>query len=122
MKVMIVDDEEDITRLTGIVFEINGHETIKAYSGEECLRILEKGEKPDVIVLDIMMPGTSGYDICKKIKSDERFNGTPIVILSAKSEPKEIEEGLRAGATGYITKPFDPDTLVRQVEGYAKVK
>jgi CheY-like chemotaxis protein len=120
MRIMIVDDEADITNLTGIIFELYGHETIKTYSSEECLKKLEEGKRPDVILLDVMMPEISGYDVCRRIKSDSRLNTIPVIILSAKIKEEDIAEGYRAGADGYITKPFDPDVLVRQVIGYVK--
>jgi CheY-like chemotaxis protein len=115
---MIVDDEADIVRLTGIIFEINNHKTTKVSSGDECLKKLYSGTVPDIILLDLMMPGISGYETCRKIKSDEKFRDIPVVILSAKSADKDIKEAYNEGADGYISKPFEPNDLLKKIENY----
>jgi DNA-binding response OmpR family regulator len=120
MKVMVVDDEIDIAKLTSIIFDLHGFETIKATSGEECLKKLNEGIVPDVIVLDVMMPGIGGFETCRKIKSDERFRRIPIVILSARVHAKDINEGMAAGADDYLTKPFNPQELVDLIKMHAK--
>jgi CheY-like chemotaxis protein len=121
MHVMVVDDEADIVRLNSIIFEIHNHKTTKASSGGECLKKLDEGARPDVILLDVMMPGINGLDTCKRIKADERFKHIPVVILSAKTESAEVEKGIQAGAADYLIKPIDPYELLKKVENYASV-
>jgi len=117
IKVMIVDDEENIVKVVQIALELANYEVIEAFSGEECLDKLQKnGIKPDLILLDIMMPGISGYEACKKIKMDEKLKNIKVVMLTAKGQKGDAEEGLKSGADDYIIKPFDPYELIEQVK------
>ncbi|HMB01937.1 MAG TPA: response regulator [Spirochaetota bacterium] len=115
-KVMIVDDEPDIVKIVKMSLELANYGIIEANSGEECLEKLEKGEMPDLILLDIMMPGLSGYEVCEKIRKNEKYNEIKIVMLTAKGQKGDAEEGLKAGADDYIIKPFDPYELIEQVK------
>jgi two-component system chemotaxis sensor kinase CheA len=117
---MVVDDEADIIKLTATVFELHNHMTTRTASGTECLEQLEAGTRPDVILMDIMMPELNGFETCLKIKADPRFKSIPVVILSAKPKNEVYEKGMLSGASGYISKPFDPYDLVRQVEAVYK--
>ncbi|HDT15748.1 MAG TPA: response regulator [Firmicutes bacterium] len=116
IKVMAVDDEPDIVKILKISLELANYEIIEAYSGEECLEKLEKGERPALILLDIMMPGISGYETCEKIRKNRDLKGVKIVMLTAKGQKGDAEEGLNAGADDYIIKPFDPYELLEQVK------
>jgi len=120
MHIMVVDDEDDIVRLTSTIFELYNHKTTRANSGNECLEKLNAGFIPDVILLDLMMPGISGYETCRMIKADQRFNKIPVIIFSAKTGKDDIAEAYKLGADGYITKPFDPLDLVKQIEKSVK--
>lgn len=114
--VMAVDDEPDIVKILKISLELANYEVLEAYSGEECLEKLAKGPKPALILLDIMMPGLSGYEVCEKIRKDTKYNGIKIVMLTAKGQKGDAEEGLKVGADDYIIKPFDPYELIEQVK------
>jgi two-component system alkaline phosphatase synthesis response regulator PhoP len=116
IKVMVVDDEPDIVKIVKISLELANYEPIEAGSGEECLEKLEKGEKPALILLDIMMPGLSGFEVCEKIRKNDGLKGIKIVMLTAKGQKGDAEEGLKAGADDYIIKPFDPYELIEQVK------
>ncbi len=117
IKVMIVDDEENIVKVVKIALELANYEVIEALSGEECLDKLQKDNiRPDLILLDIMMPGISGYEACKKIKMDEKLKNIKVVMLTAKGQKGDAEEGLKCGADDYIIKPFDPYELIEQVK------
>ena len=120
MHIMVVDDEDDIVRLTSTIFELYNHKTTRAGSGNECLEKLNAGIVPDIILLDLMMPGISGYEICRMIKADQRFNKIPVIIFSAKTGKDDIAQAYALGADGYITKPFDPLELVKQLEMHVK--
>jgi two-component system, OmpR family, alkaline phosphatase synthesis response regulator PhoP len=116
IKVMVVDDEPDIVKIVKISLELANYEAIEVYSGEECLEKLEKGEKPVLILLDIMMPGLSGYEVCDKIRKNPKYKDIKIVMLTAKGQKGDAEEGLKMGADDYIIKPFDPYELIEQVK------
>jgi DNA-binding response OmpR family regulator len=116
IKVMVVDDEPDIVKIVKIAMELANYETVEAYSGEECVEKMEKGANPALILLDIMMPGISGYETCAKIRANEKFKGVKIVMLTAKGQKGDAEEGLKVGADDYIIKPFDPYELIEQVK------
>ncbi|MFH0767281.1 MAG: response regulator [Bacillota bacterium] len=113
-KIMVVDNEPDIVDLTRTVLEIGGYQVVPAYSGEECLRKLEK-ENVDLILLDIMMPGMSGWDVFNRIKrNDEHVKVAFMSVLEISDKRKQVllEEGL----SDYIMKPFDKDTLLNKID------
>ena len=116
VKVMAVDDEPDIVKIVKISLELADFEVIECSSGEECLAKIKAGEKPRLILLDIMMPGLSGYETCAKLREDPRMKDVKIVMLTAKGQKGDAEEGLRMGADDYIIKPFDPYELIEQVK------
>lgn len=113
-KVMIVDDEEDIRVSVKQILEISGYEVIPVENGTECLRQLEK-TVPDLIILDIMMPGISGWDVAAKIKQHPSWRKVPIVFLTAKGDEMSMGMGGLA-SEAYIVKPFDILTLKDNVE------
>jgi len=112
-KIMVVDDDADIVDLTKTVLELGGFNVIAAHGGEECLRLLEK-EKVDLVLLDIMMPEISGWDVAAKIKENPEWEKIPIVFLTAKGDTMSIGMG---GMTSedYIVKPFDKDALLYRI-------
>jgi len=116
IRVMAVDDEMDILKIVKISFELAGCSVIECTSGEECLEKLKSNERPDVILLDVMMPGLSGHETCKKIKADKNLRGIRVIMLTAKGQRADADEGLESGADDYIIKPFDPYELVEQVK------
>jgi CheY-like chemotaxis protein len=115
-KIMVVDDEPDIVKIIKISLELANFEIIEAYNGEECLSKLQEGQKPALILLDIMMPGISGYEVCQKIKQTPEWKDIKVIMLTAKGQKGDAEEGLKSGADDYIIKPFDPYELIEQVK------
>jgi len=115
MKILIADDEKDVRDLVRFTFERRGFEVVEATDGSEAFTIA-KQESPDLILLDAMMPGISGYEASRRLKKTEATKGIPIVFLSAKGQTYEVAEGLEAGAVAYIVKPFAPKELVAQVQ------
>ena len=115
-RILVVDDEPDIVKIVKIAMELANYEIIEAYSGEECLEKLAKGPLPNLVLLDIMMPGMSGYETCEKIRENKAYNGIKVVMLTAKGQKGDAEEGLKVGADDYIIKPFDPYELIEQVK------
>ncbi len=117
-KILLVEDEKDIVEFLQYNLEKEGFEVIVAYDGEEALRRVN--EMPDLIVLDIMLPKINGFDVCKRIRMNERYEGIPIIILTAKNT--EIDEilGLELGANDYIVKPISPQKLIVRIKANLK--
>jgi len=111
---MIVDDEEDIRISVGQILEINGYEVIVAENGQDCLKKIEQN-LPDLILLDIMMPGMSGWDVAARIKDNPTWNVVPIVFLTAKGDEMSVGMGGLA-SEDYIVKPFDVNDLKKRVD------
>ncbi len=114
-KIMVIDDEPDILFTVGQMLEISGYEIIKARSGDEAIRTLsDLNINPDLILLDIMMPEVSGWDVAAKIKENPKWNSIPIIFLTAKGDTMSIGMGGLA-ADDYIVKPFNIEDLKNRV-------
>ncbi len=113
-KILLVDDEPDIVEFLEYNLTQEGFEVIKAYDGIEALKKIT--EKPDLILLDIMMPKMDGYEVCKKIRSTKDYEKIPVVFLTAKSGEVDEIKGLELGANDYIQKPISPKKLVARVK------
>ncbi len=114
--ILIVDDEDDILFILKNVLSKNGYSVKEAYSGEECLKIV-KTEKPDLIFMDIMMPGIDGWETAKTIKTNPKTKDIPISMLSVKSDPEDLKRSREyAGADHHLTKPVDFSLLLQTVE------
>jgi DNA-binding response OmpR family regulator len=111
---MVVDDDTDIVDMTRLILEGGGYQVIAAGSGSEALRRLE-GERPDLILLDINMPGMDGFQVLRILKIDDRTHDIPVAMFSIKSEVRGKTMGLQEGAYDYITKPFSCDELLGRV-------
>lgn len=120
-RVLLVDDERDFVEVLRTRLESNNFEVLPAYDGEEGLERAER-ENPDIIILDIMLPKISGFDVCRKLKVDENFKNIPIIMLTAKFQPNDIKFGMAMGADAYITKPFEPQVLVEKMRELLKKK
>ena len=118
-RVLIVDDEPDVVESVKFSLELENIECLEAYDGEEALSKAKK-EKPDLIILDIMLPKINGYKIARLLKFDQEYKNIPIIMLTARTQEKDIKLGEETGADKYITKPFDMDMLVNAVKGYLK--
>jgi len=112
--VLIVDDEEDILQLIRYNLEKEGYRTITTTSGEQAL-FEAKRNLPSLIILDLMLPGVDGIEVCKQLRAVEETRLIPILMVTAKSEESDIITGLEVGADDYITKPFSPKVLVARV-------
>ena len=114
---MIVDDEPDILKLTEFRLKKAGYETVSAADGFAALEKL-KGSKPDLILLDIMLPGINGYEVCKRIKQDKETCGIPILFFTAYAVIADVEEKIREfGVQGVVKKPFRTEELLEAVHG-----
>jgi two-component system phosphate regulon response regulator PhoB len=112
--VLIIEDEEDIQELVNYSLSKEGYLTTAVTSGEEGLRSA-KSKQPNLIVLDLMLPGMDGLEICRMLKHDPKTQHIPIVMLTAKGEESDVVTGLELGAEDYITKPFSPKVLVARI-------
>ena len=114
-KVLIIEDEPEIQAILAMSLErVGGFETVVAGDGIEGLE-RARSESPDLILLDVLMPRLDGYATCRRIKQEEGLRGIPVVFLTAKCDPLDVEKAMRAGAAGCVAKPFDPLKLVDQI-------
>jgi two-component system alkaline phosphatase synthesis response regulator PhoP len=120
-KILVVDDEEDILELLKYNLSREGYKVSCAASGEETLSAVRSGV-PDLIVLDLMLPGIDGLDVAKQLKNDPKTRDVPIVMLTAKGEEADIVTGLELGADDYVTKPFSPRILAARVKAVLRRK
>lgn len=120
-KILVADDEKNIAKLVKVNLERAGFEVVVASDGIEALKKVEE-EKPDLIVLDIMMPRMDGITVLKKLKEKEETKSIPIVMLTVKAEDEDIFRGWQEGADSYLTKPFNPAEVVIIVQGILRDK
>jgi two-component system alkaline phosphatase synthesis response regulator PhoP len=116
-KILVVDDEPHLVRLMEFILAKQGHTMVSAVNGREAL-VKAKSERPDLILLDIMIPYIDGYEVARTLRDDDELKSTPIILLSAKAQEEDIQRGLELGVDEYITKPFAPDHLVKVVNSY----
>ncbi len=114
-KVLVIDDEAPIRLLCRVNLEAEGMEVVEASAGSEGLD-LARAERPDVVLLDVMMPGLDGWNVAEQMVEDPVLEGIPIVFLTARAELRDRARGLRIGGVDYITKPFNPVELAPLVE------
>lgn len=112
-KILVIEDEEDILALVHYNLAREGYRVSCATSGEEGLRLIE--EQPDLILLDLMLPGIDGLEVCRRLRGGEAAAGLPIIMMTAKGEESDVVAGLELGADDYVTKPFSPKILLARV-------
>jgi len=120
-KVLIADDEPNIVISLEFLMKREGHQVLVARDGLQALETI-RNERPDLVLLDVMMPGKSGFEVCQAVRADEALAGTKILLLTAKGRDTDVAQGLGVGADGYMTKPFAIKELaakVRQLLGSA---
>ena len=117
--VLIVDDEQHIRLLIEQTLEELLDEDVELYTaadGDEAMAAIA-AQHPDLVFLDVMMPGRSGLDVCRAVRADPELAGAHVVLLTAKGQAQDRDEGLAAGADAFLTKPFDPDALLALARG-----
>ena len=126
-KILLVDDDPDVHLVVKKILEPKSYEVVSAYDGDEGLRKVVE-ERPDLIILDVIMPGKHGFEVCRELKTDEKyhfFSNIPVLMLTVYPEDREkahlsIREGMMMEAEDYLQKPVDPQELVNRVEGLLK--
>jgi two-component system alkaline phosphatase synthesis response regulator PhoP/two-component system response regulator VicR len=115
LKVLVCDDERHIVRLIQVNLERQGYNVVTAFDGKEGLEKI-RSEKPNVVVLDVMMPYMDGFEVLKTIRREPETENLPVIMLTAKAQDKDVFEGYHYGADMYLTKPFNPMELVTFVK------
>ena len=111
MKTLIVDDDPELVQMLQLVVELAGHAVLTASSGEQALRHWER-ERPDVVLLDIGLPGMDGYEVCQRLRQRDPDQTTAIIMFTARAAEADKQRALEAGADEYVTKPFSVKQLV----------
>ncbi len=114
-KILIVDDEIEMVELEVIRFEAHGYEVRATYDGESGIKMV-RDWAPDLVILDIMLPGMDGYAVCEAIKKDPKFKQTPIILVSAMDQKYDTARDLKSGADASFTKPFEPPLLLAKIK------
>jgi DNA-binding response OmpR family regulator len=113
--ILLVDDEKDLLEVVKIRLEASGYKVLTALDGQEGFN-LAKREKPDLIILDLMLPKIDGYKVCRMLKFDEKYKKIPVILFTARAQESDEKLGYECGADAYITKPFDPKILLAKIE------
>lgn len=114
-RILVVDDEPKVVTVIQRRLESAGYDVLAAYDGIEALS-KARSENPDLIILDLILPKLNGYQVCAILKRDKSYKPIPILMLTARSQEEDIEEGMRVGADEYITKPFKNEVLLAKIE------
>ncbi len=114
-KILVVDDEKDIVKMLDYNLKKDGYKAVSAYEGEKALDLARR-EMPDLIILDLMLPGMDGLEVCKMLKKEPKTAHIPIIMLTAKTQEADKVVGLELGADDYVTKPFSPRELLARVK------
>lgn len=121
-RVLLAEDDRDIQVVARMALKMGGvEEVFVANDGQECLSLVQKA-RPDLILLDVMMPRLDGYATCELLKQDPNANQIPVIFLTAKAQEVDIKKGLALGGIGYLTKPFDPTTLCQHIRSIMETR
>lgn len=118
-KILVVDDHQEMVDLIQETFRLRGYEVLGANNGQEALAKVYQ-DKPDLILLDVMMPLLDGYEICKTLKSNDETKHIPVILITVKGNESDIERGFEVRADGYVVKPFEPGELTEFAEKFIK--
>lgn len=115
-KVLVADDEHNIRNILDFSLHAEGFQVVSALNGEDAFKLAVEST-PDLIILDVMMPGQGGVETCRALKADKRTSSVPVILLTAMAGKEDRAAGLGAGADAYITKPFSPQKVIDTVQG-----
>ena len=114
-KILVIDDDVTVTKLLNMLLSIEGHQPTTLNDSSEAMTVVNQ-LLPDLITLDLMMPGLSGFDLCELLHQDPKFAHIPVLIISARDDPESKERAYQAGAKDYLTKPFGVDILTQKIK------
>ncbi|MFA5157172.1 MAG: response regulator [Candidatus Omnitrophota bacterium] len=114
-KILVIDDNEKNVELLEAILQAAGFEVLKAYNGKQAIEMIGK-ERPDLLLLDIMMPELDGFQVCELLRKDPQNSGLPVVMVTAKDKESDIVQSLERGADDYIVKPIDKKELLGKIE------
>ena len=115
-KILVVEDEESLLKLESILLTSKGYSVTGVMDGKAALEEIKKN-RPDLVLLDVMLPEMDGFEVCRRIKEESETAGIPVVMLTAKKSNQDIERGLQVGADAYITKPFKSTRVIDVIQG-----
>ena len=118
-KILLVDDEKDMVYAVKLQLETHDYEVITAQDGQEGLE-KARHEKPDLIILDLMLPKIDGYKVCRMLKFDEKYKNIPVLMFTARIQQSDEKLGYEVGADAYLTKPFEPESLLKKIKELLK--
>jgi DNA-binding response OmpR family regulator len=114
-KVVIVDDDRDTREMLTLALDLEGYDVAPAANGLRLISSLHV-DRPDVILLDVVMSWIDGYELCRSVKKNEEFRDIPVIFISARKTPDDLQRGIEAGASDYFTKPVDMDRLLARID------
>jgi len=113
--ILIVEDEEHLVELLSYRLEANGYKVETAFDGKTGLKKIYE-LRPDLVILDIMMPVMHGYEVCEKVRNDKKISKIPIIMLTARIQQSDMERAKQCGADSFVTKPFEPEDLLEEIK------
>lgn len=116
LDIVLVDDDEDIREILSFSLQNEGYGVTAFENGQECWDVLSTESPPDLVILDIMMPGMNGFEVLRKIRQDARLSEVPVIVLSSCDREEDIVKGFESGADYYMRKPFSPQELVARIQ------
>ena len=114
-RILVVEDEKQISDMIAFKLRNSGHQVIQAHDGEQAID-LAKGHLPDLVMLDVMMPGIGGFEVLRRLKIDPALRAVPVIMVTAKGHERDVLSGLQGGAVDYVVKPFSLKELAARVE------
>ncbi|MFH1416397.1 MAG: response regulator [Elusimicrobiota bacterium] len=120
IKIVLAEDDVNIRLLISDRLKYAGYEVYEAERGEDALRLINENN-PDLAILDILMPPPNGLQVCRQVKADPTLEHIPVILLTAKSDESDRFWGMETGADAYITKPFDPDELLKKIRLFTRI-
>lgn len=118
-RILLVDDEEDLRKMLAFRLEAVDYEVLQAVDGQEGLN-KTRADKPDLIILDLMLPKLDGFKVCRMLKFDQKYKHIPVIMFTARAQKSDEELGKEMGADAYITKPFEPKALLEKMKELLK--